>query len=320
MRILPLLIAVSAVVLACKPQVPDEYLQPGEFEDILYDYHLADAMAEGGDDASTRDYDQTLYRQAVLHKYGITQADFDSSLVYYMRHADRLHAIYENISKRLEDDAMALGASANDLRRYGALTSARDTSNLWTGAPAVMLMPQAPYNVMTFDIQADSTYHKGDKIIFSFNCDLVSRESGMEGVAVLAVSFKNDSVASSTTRMSSTSNYSVTVNDGDRQGIKSVRGFVYLGRRSRSRHDDGDGLCLMFLDNIRMVRMRAVDDKTPEQGTLSPTSRRAPVDTARRGKSQTVQPLNNNVMKATPMQAAPGRPLKMSDVNKRKEK
>lgn len=28
----------------CKPQVPDEYIQPNQFEDILYDYHLAIAM------------------------------------------------------------------------------------------------------------------------------------------------------------------------------------------------------------------------------------------------------------------------------------
>ena len=74
---------------SCKPQVPDEYLQPGEFEDVLYDYHLADAMAGNGDNADNESYDVVLYRQAVLRKYGITQAEFDSSLVYYMRHADQ---------------------------------------------------------------------------------------------------------------------------------------------------------------------------------------------------------------------------------------
>lgn len=112
-------------MFSCKPQVPDEYIQPDEFEDILYDFHLADGMANGNGDRADVSYDVTLYRQAVLHKYGITQAEFDSSLVYYMRHADRLHKIYENLSQRFEDEAMALGASANEhtpLWRHGVGT------------------------------------------------------------------------------------------------------------------------------------------------------------------------------------------------------
>ena len=39
-RIVPLLL-LFALVFSCKPQVPDEYIQPDEFEDILYDFHLA---------------------------------------------------------------------------------------------------------------------------------------------------------------------------------------------------------------------------------------------------------------------------------------
>lgn len=315
-RVLPFFFFLSVVVFSCKPQVPDEYLQPGEFEDVLYDYHLADAMANGGGEVSEIDYNVTLYRQAVLRKYGITQAEFDSSLVYYMRHADRLHAIYENISNRLEDDAMSLGASANDIRRYGDLKSVRDTSNLWTGVPAVMLMPEAPYNVMTFDVQADSTYHKGDKIILSFNCDFVHREGGMEGVAVLAVHFKNDSVTSSSTRMSSTSNYSVTVNDGDKQGIKSIKGFIYLGRRTR-RGDDDNSLCLMFVDNIRMVRMRNVEKQSDQVGPTPSNS--TSTDTVSHGHKQqsSTQPLNSYAVKPAPIKRITDKPLKMSDVNKK---
>ena len=34
------------LMLSCKPQVPGKYIQPDDFEDLLYDFHLADAMAE----------------------------------------------------------------------------------------------------------------------------------------------------------------------------------------------------------------------------------------------------------------------------------
>ena len=322
LRVVPFLLLLL-LAFACKPQVPGEYIQPDEFEDILYDFHLADGMADGDGENGDAAYDVTLYRQAVLHKYGVTQAEFDSSLVYYMRHADRLHKIYESLAERFEDEAMALGASANDIRRYGDMTSARDTSNLWRGVHAAMLMPYAPYNVMTFEIAADSTYRPGDKIIFSFNTDFVYKDGPKEGVALLAIQFKNDSVASSTVRMSSNSNYSVTVGDYSRKGIKAIRGFIYLGER-RARRDDAnrEDLRLMFIDNIRMVRMR--DNRAQSQtetasqpvnvrrDTIAKDAVKKPAGEAVKAPAGTnaVKPLEHRMLPAGRVAA----PIKMSEV------
>lgn len=263
--------AISFIVLlaafsACKPRVPRQYIQPDEFENILYDYHLAGAMANGVGAEGDASYDAMLYRQAVFRKYGITQADFDSSLVYYMRHADKLHKVYENLSRRFEDEAMSLGASANDVRRYGDMKSASDTTNMWNGVPAAMFLPSAPYNVMSFDLPVDSTYHKGDRLILSFNCNFLDRGGARYGVALLALQFDNDSVASNTVRMTGNSNYSVTVSDGAGKGIKAVRGFFYLGEDSR-RDDTDRGVSLMFVNGIRLVRMRGSVAKPVDTGT-----------------------------------------------------
>ena len=37
-----ILLAISALatLIACKPSVPKEFIQPGDMEDILYDYHV----------------------------------------------------------------------------------------------------------------------------------------------------------------------------------------------------------------------------------------------------------------------------------------
>ncbi len=324
LRFVPFLLLL-ALAFSCKPQVPREYIQPDEFEDILYDFHLADGIANGGDERGDVSYNVTLYRQAVLRKYGITQAEFDSSLVYYMRHADRMHGIYENLAERFEDEAMALGASANEIRRYGGMTSARDTSNLWRGVSAAMLMPCAPYNVMTFEVAADSTYHPGDKIIFSFNADFVYKDGLKEGVALLAVQFKNDSVASSTVRMSANSNYNVTVSDVNRKGIKAIRGFIYLGNRKRMRDDNEDrnALRLMFIDNIRMVRMRSAGVENvalPQQSQQSATVQRDSTQGNQKRKpaeNVTSMPVHNKGMVTPERKIMPVRqldvPLKMSE-------
>lgn len=310
-RLIPFMMLL-ALVFSCKPKVPGKYLQPDEFEDILYDLHLASAMADNssGDDG-VYSYNARLYRQAVLSKYGITQAEFDSSLVYYTRHSDRLHSVYEGLAKRFEEEAMALGASASDIQRYGDMKSSRDTSNLWTGEKHAMFMPVAPYNVMPFAIEADSSYHKGDRLIFSFNCNFIDRGGRKSGVALLAVQFSNDSVASTTVRMSSrpNSNYSLTVSDLRGDGIKAVRGFIYLDERK----DDEKGSCLMFVSDIRLVRMR---------GSSMPVSNVKRADNIVRCDSA---PRPADVGgRQLPVMNMTARPVKMSEIkpsdNKRKDK
>ena len=78
------LVAVMALlfsVSSCKPSLPSGVLSKGKMTDILYDYHLALAMAHMDDNG---DKGQSLaYREAVLRKHDVTSAEFDSSMVYY---------------------------------------------------------------------------------------------------------------------------------------------------------------------------------------------------------------------------------------------
>ena len=117
-RSLPFLILLMMVVAACKPTVPSDIIQPDDMEDLLYDYHMADAMAE----QAKGNYAENViaYRTAVLKKYGVTQEKFDTSMVYYMRHADQLHKIYEHVAQRLQDKAQELGTSVGTAGNFTA--------------------------------------------------------------------------------------------------------------------------------------------------------------------------------------------------------
>jgi hypothetical protein len=66
-----------SMAVGCKPTVPSKYFSPGELEDLLYDYHLADAMAHR---LPRLCREPCAYREAVMKKYDVTQAEFDSSI------------------------------------------------------------------------------------------------------------------------------------------------------------------------------------------------------------------------------------------------
>lgn len=109
------LVAVMALlfcVSSCKPSLPGGVLSKSKMTDILYDYHLALAMAHMDDNG---DKGQSLaYREVVLRKHDVTSAEFDSSMVYYMRHTELLEDVYKDLTDRYNNEITAMGGSAKE--------------------------------------------------------------------------------------------------------------------------------------------------------------------------------------------------------------
>lgn len=251
------LVAVMALlfsVSSCKPSLPSGVLSKGKMTDILYDYHLALAMAHMDDNG---DKGQSLaYREAVLRKHDVTSAEFDSSMVYYMRHTELLEDVYKDLTDRYNNEITAMGGSAKEGGEFANLSATGDTANVWTLAASMVFMPVKPFNSTSFDIKVDSTFHKGDRLMLDFDAQFIYQDGMRNGVAMLAVQFGNDSIAQLTIMIQSTQHYSVELSDADSLGIKSVKGYFML-----MNGDDGTGvssqttLKLMFLEHIKLIRM-----------------------------------------------------------------
>ena len=259
LRTICLTLLLAILLAGCKPGVPSEYLQPGELEDILYDYHVADGMAYADGNYAELAYRRKAYREAALKKYGITQAELDSSLVYYYRHTEMLHEIYSNLAKRLNNDAIALGATANELSQFGSAAQG-DTATVWRSERSMALIPQAPYNTVSFDVKADTAYHQGDKMILSFDNQFIFQDGIKDGLALLAVTFNNDSTATLVNHITSDMPYNLQISDVERIGIKRVWGFIHLGK-GNSGSSPSQTLKLMSVSNMRLLRMHTAPPK-----------------------------------------------------------
>ena len=253
------------LMAACKPGVPREFLQPREMENILYDFHIADGMAIAEGDYSDVAFRRLAYREAVLRKHQVTKAQFDSSLVYYYRHTERLHDIYGNLAKRLDAEAVALGASANELSQFGGAVSQGDTATVWNYRQTVVLMPQAPYNTISFDVKADTAYHEGDKMILSFDTRFIYQDGSRNGVAYLTVCFKNDSIATQVVHLGGDMHFNLQITDDKRIGIKTARGFIHLGRDN----SNSPSLRMLSVTNMKLLRMHTEPPKTDEEEDMA---------------------------------------------------
>ncbi len=268
------LVAVMALlfcVSSCKPSLPSGVLSKGKMTDILYDYHLALAMAHMDDNG---DKGQSLaYREAVLRKHDVTSAEFDSSMVYYMRHTELLEDVYKDLTDRYNNEITAMGGSAKEGGEFANLSATGDTANVWNLATSMVFMPVQPFNSTSFDIKVDSTFHKGDRLMLDFDAQFIYQDGMRNGVAMLAVQFGNDSIAQRTIMIQSTQHYSVELSDADSLGIKSVKGYFML-----MNDDNGTGvssqttLKLMFLEHIKLIRMHPQKPMAAPAGSAASAS------------------------------------------------
>lgn len=268
------LVAVMALlfcVSSCKPSLPSGVLSKGKMTDILYDYHLALAMSHMDDNG---DKGQSLaYREAVLRKHDVTSAEFDSSMVYYMRHTELLEDVYKDLTDRYNNEITAMGGSAKEGGEFANLSATGDTANVWNLATSMVFMPVQPFNSTSFDIKVDSTFHKGDRLMLDFDAQFIYQDGMRNGVAMLAVQFGNDSIAQRTIMIQSTQHYSVELSDDDSLGIKSVKGYFML-----MNGDNGTGvssqttLKLMFLEHIKLIRMHPQKPVAAPSGSSSSAS------------------------------------------------
>ena len=222
-----LFMVLMILMTSCENKMPSYVISQNKMENVLYDYHLAKALSLQSKNPIEN---ERLYTDAVLKKYGITKADFDSSMVWYARNTETLFEIYKKVNSRYEAMSKSLGGSVSAVQSYSSMTAKGDTANVWNDRNFCILTPTPLTNRFCFSVKADSSFHLGDKITWHFNVEFVYREGARDAVAVLCVRYDNDSVSTTEQRIMGNGERSLHIETA-RLPIKSVEGFVYLSER-----------------------------------------------------------------------------------------
>jgi hypothetical protein len=291
-----LLLVFLVVVLAagCKVSKPKGVISEGKMEKILYEYHLAQAMSVAGDSANIKG---RAYVLACLRKYGVTEAEFDSSMVWYCQHMEYLQKIYQRVDERYRSELTSLGVATNDVNRYSALSTTGDTANVWNSNTFFGLSGNGFNNRIAFEVVADTSYKAGDSFMLNFNAEFLQREGQRHGIATLAVQYDNDSVASVTRHFYGSGDNSLALPAVQRVP-KRVYGFIYM------LSEWSDSPRYLFVSRPSLVRMHKEKTPPPEptkdsSGSDSTKRDSLRADTAR-GKKPSPQPTAGEAKSLTP--------------------
>ena len=112
MKIVYCLLLCLALV-GCRPH---GVLSNREMREVLCDLHRADGAIQVAGYNYSHDQEVAGYYKNVLDKHGITQAQFDSSLVWYTNNPQIFNKIYPKVLERLEAD-LAVETQIRDANR-----------------------------------------------------------------------------------------------------------------------------------------------------------------------------------------------------------
>lgn len=247
---------------ACSDKPNDMIISQGKMEDVLFDYHIANGVI------SVCNYDSIKAAEcinSVFMKHGIDREVFDSSMVYYLRHADKMDMIYANLQSRIENEGRLQGVIGGGDLGMASTDLNADTANIWNLERTKILNPEVPYNVLSFDFKADSTFKAGDRFMLKFKADFIYQEGMRNGYAILTMILNNDSVVNQTTSLSSTTERTMEVCDKERIGVKEVKGYLMHRPSNVSTDRNSSTVKMMILSNIQLIRMHTEEPKIKEE-------------------------------------------------------
>ena len=184
-----LLLTIVMSLLSCG-RTPHGVMSVNEMADLIVDLQIAEAYIDSHIGEYTSDSSKLVLKQSVFKKHGITQEDYDSSLVWYAHNMEdyikahdkaigKLKERYDKLDKngKMVDREMAIrerretpeaipqsihSSRGKQLGRPNT-DSKGDTIDLWQGNRSYVLTQGAKRGFITFSVQPDAQYKPGDR-------------------------------------------------------------------------------------------------------------------------------------------------------------
>lgn len=255
---IPLLVLAIALSLVSCDKTPRGVMSVNAMADLIVDLQLAEAYMENHIADFQTDSDKMVLKQSVFKKHGITQQDYDTSLVWYAHNMDDYVKAYDKAIGKLKNryDKLdkggkgATGEAPQDImgadagpgepthnpvpgatlphpragKNFKTLSTdtKRDSVDLWQGRRSYTLAQGAKRGFIPFDISPDVNKRPGDRYQLAYKL--------MRGGNNFKVNLSVDYTDGTTTLMSRPTNsdgwVTVDVQTDTTRQVRRIYGYV----------------------------------------------------------------------------------------------
>ncbi len=234
------------VLAGCQVKRPDGVISDSKLENILYDYHIAQAL--GDNVPYNENYKKTLYVDAVFSKYGTTQAVFDSSMVWYTRNPEVLFKVYDRVSKRLKDKQEALDKLIAIRDKKMGITLPGDSIDVWYKQRIVLLTGTPLDNKIFFTMTGDTNFKERDTLLWKVRYRFPEGmpDSAHSPIMTMQIVYKNDSTIGRSVRVWEPGVQTIRLQSDTLGEIKELKGYIY--------YPGGKTVKPLLTDHISLIR------------------------------------------------------------------
>lgn len=254
MKIRLLIISSLLVALFCGcDKAPNGVIKESDFADFLYDLYRLEAIIEANPDMFPNDSLKRVAKQSLFQKHGITQADYDSSMVWYAANFKAYSTVHKKVVMRLQDDKTLLTKemikapqdhkqASGERHQRKMYASKGDTADIWTDTRSLMLTPGLKCGYFTFECQPDGEHLKGDKYTLSLKMLCFSNTFSL----MLAAEYQDGSVALIHRNASMEGWTNLALQTDSTRNVRRIYGYIKYNITGAS--------TVNYLDSIALLR------------------------------------------------------------------
>lgn len=227
---------------------PDIVLDEDDMIDLLTDIHKSEAIIEMNQNRYRGDSIKAVVRQSVFEKHGVTQEQFDTSMVWYGHNVGKYIKIYDGVIARLEDEELAIAQAESPKgikvkrvkKRY---PSSGDSADIWDKERSWILQPQYKRNIVRFDFNQKPDDKTGD-----FYTLIYRLRNTVNSVKVFLGADYYDGTTSFNSRTSAVEGETlIKLQCDSNKRVKRVYGYIIAEPTAREN---------VFIDSLMMLRTR----------------------------------------------------------------
>ena len=227
------LVLLAGGMFACGKKIPSDIIQPEAMENLLYDYHLASTLGNNLSGSETKK--RKAYYDYVFQKHQVTEAEFDSSMVWYTRHTEELSQIYENLQKRYEAAEKLARKQVDRQSGQISVSQSGDTVDIWRDRSIYWLTNSPLTNKAVFNFKADTTFRPKDILVLEVDFNFMPAQNAGKVVMGLNLIFKNDSLQG-LTRVVRPGKQRLYFKPDSAFEFKEIIGFIYYEPTEPEQH------------------------------------------------------------------------------------
>lgn len=250
-------IFLSFILLTACSRRPSYVLSEEKMTDVLYDIQLAQAIFKTNSDFTSDDRKDRLV-EGILEKHNISQADLDSSLIWYSDNINIYVDINDEVAERLKTDYDTIVARRNHLMK-----NVRDWSN-YIIPPYFYLTESSP--LIAFSI--DSVKRKEiDLKYFNIAFDVQGVNKYQDVEATIYYTYKDSLIRDRYSIDENTSFFLKKPELADSL-LKEISGYIYMKNKIEGTNSNVLFYNVSYSDSTLLDINRAISPRVKESSTI----------------------------------------------------